>query len=155
MLRTLKDLFDSIVPPPAAACAAADEHGLQLAAAVLLVEVMRADAGMSDAERRAALQALQARFALAADEAARLVELAEATARGAHDLHSFTSRINDAFDMAQKVRMVEAMWQVAYADGRLGAHENHTLWRVADLLHVPHGAYVHAKMRAKAAAGLG
>jgi uncharacterized tellurite resistance protein B-like protein len=41
----------------------------------------------------------------------------------------------------------------ACADGHLGAHENHVMWRVADLLHVPHGAYIGAKMRAKAAAG--
>jgi hypothetical protein len=43
------------------------------------------------------------------------------------------------------------MWQVAYADGHLAAHENHVLWRMADLLHVPHGAYINAKIRAKAA----
>ena len=28
-----------------------------------------------------------------------------------------------------------------------------TLWRISDLLHVPHGAYINAKMRAKQAAG--
>ena len=153
MLRSLKDLFDSIVPAPGSA-APADEHGLQLAAAVLLVEVMRADAEMGAAERSAVMAALRAEFSLADDEMARLVELAEETARNAHDFHSFTSRINDSFGPEQKIRMVEAMWRVAFADGYLGVHEKHTLWRVADLLHVPHGAYVHAKMRAKAAAGM-
>jgi uncharacterized tellurite resistance protein B-like protein len=49
------------------------------------------------------------------------------------------------------VRIVEHMWRVAYADGHLNAHEQHVLWRVADLLHVPHGAYINAKMRAAAA----
>ena len=154
MLRILEDLLDSFAPSPAAS-AADDEHSLQLAAAVLLVEVMRADAGMDDAERRAVIATLQAEFALAEDQMAQLVELAEATARSAHDFHTFTSRINDSFGPEQKIRMVEAMWRVACADGHLGAHEKHTLWRVADLLHVPHGAYVHAKMRAKAAAGMG
>ena len=43
----------------------------------------------------------------------------------------------------------EQMWLVAYADGVLSEHERHTLWRVADLLHVPQGAYVHARMRAQ------
>jgi uncharacterized tellurite resistance protein B-like protein len=147
MLRTLKDLFEALRPP--AADQGDDEHALHLATAVLLVEVMRADAEFGEAERRAVIDALSERFVLAADEIARLVELAEHTAREAHDLHSFTSRINDAFDMAQKVRMVEAMWRVAYADGTLSAHENHVLWRVADLLHVPHGAYINAKMRAR------
>ena len=55
--------------------------------------------------------------------------------------------------MAQKLRMVELMWRVAYADGQLGEHERHVMWRIADLLHVPQGAYVHARMRAREAAG--
>ena len=65
----------------------------------------------------------------------------------------FTSRINEAFEMEQKLRMIEHMWRVAYADGHLGAHERHVLWRVADLLHVPQGAYVHARLRAQQDAG--
>jgi uncharacterized tellurite resistance protein B-like protein len=56
--------------------------------------------------------------------------------------------------MAQKIRMVELMWRVAYADGQLSADERHVLWRVADLLHVPQGAYVNARLRAKEQAGL-
>jgi uncharacterized tellurite resistance protein B-like protein len=152
MLRTLKDLFDAVLPPPGAAPAGSDhEHTLQLATAVLLVEVMRSDTRIGDAERGAVMAALRQTFTLAPDELERLVELAERTARESHDLHSFTSRINDTFDMADKVRIVEHMWRVAYADGHLDAHEQHVMWRVADLLHVPHGAYINAKMRAAAA----
>ncbi len=124
---------------------------MQLATAVLLVEVMRADADMHDSERGAVLAALQRKFSLADDEAARLLELAHSTQRQATDFHAFTSALNERLDHAQKVQVIEAMWQVAYADGHLAAHENHVLWRVADLLHVPHGAYINAKMRAKAA----
>ena len=153
MLKTLKDLFDSFAPAATGASAADDEHQLQLATAVLLVEVMRADHALGAAEQAAVLAALQSRFALAPDEGARLVELAHESVRTATDYFSFTSRINDAFDMAQKIRIVEHMWQVAYADGTLNAHENHVMRRLADLLHVPHGAYVNAKMRAAAQAG--
>jgi uncharacterized tellurite resistance protein B-like protein len=154
MLRTLKDLFDTLLAPPvAAAGSASPEHRLHLATAVLLVEVMRADAECGYAERRAVLGVLQQRFALADDEVARLVELAEHSAKNATDFHAFTSALNERLDHAQKVQVVEAMWAVAYADGHLTAHENHVLWRVADLLHVPHGAYINAKLRAKAAAG--
>lgn len=154
MLRTLKDLFDTLLAPPAAVGAGGGgEHRLHLATAVLLVEVMRADAECSAAERRAVLGVLQQRFALADDEVARLLELAEHSAQHATDFHAFTSALNDRLDHEQKVQVVEAMWAVAYADGQLTAHENHVLWRVADLLHLPHGAYIHAKLRAKAAAG--
>ena len=54
--------------------------------------------------------------------------------------------------MEQKIRMVELMWRIAYADGHLSDHERHVMWRIADLLHVPQGAYVHARMRARDAA---
>lgn len=147
MLKTLKDLFDSLLPPAPGAAAAADDHALQLATAVMLVEVMRADTSFHPGEREAVLVALCDKFGLAEDEAARLTELAEATAKGATDLFGFTSRINERFEMPQKIRMVEHMWRVAYADGHLNEHERHVLWRVADLLHVPQGAYVNARMR--------
>jgi uncharacterized tellurite resistance protein B-like protein len=153
MLRSLKDLFETLRPPPPQADAREAEHLLQLATAVMLVEVMRADASFHAGEREAVLAALRDKFALADDEAARLAELAETTARQATDLFGFTSRINERFEMPQKLRMVEHMWRVAYADGHLSEHERHVLWRVADLLHVPQGAYVHARMRAQQEAG--
>lgn len=155
MLKTLKDLFDSLLPPPAGTATQAAEHTLQLATAVMLVEVMRADATFHPGEREAVQVALRDKFNLSDDEAQRLAELAQTTAHGASDLFSFTSRINDHFDMPQKLRMVEHMWRVAYADGHLSEHERHVLWRVADLLHVPQGAYVHARLRAQQAAGMG
>lgn len=155
MLKTLKDLFDRLLPPAAGTPPQTAEHTLQLAAAVLLVEVVRADASFHAAERDAVLGALRQVFHLADDEAERLTELATATAQQATDLFGFTSQVNARFDMAQKLHMVELMWQVAYADGQLADHERHVLWRVADLLHVPQGAYVNARLRAQAAAGLG
>ncbi len=154
MLKTLKDLFDSLLPPAKGTAPQVAEHTLQLATAVLLVEVMRADADFHAAERAAVLAALRSVFQLADDEAERLTELATATAQQAIDLYGFTAHVNAHFDMPQKLHMVELMWQVAYADGHLADHERHVLWRVADLLHVPQGAYVHARMRAQAAAGL-
>lgn len=156
MLRTLKDLFDAIVPPSGATAAGHDhEHALQLATAVLLVEVMRAEPTMADSERDAVLHALRVKFALREDELQRLLELAHDTARSAYDYQRFTGQMNEHFTQEQKVRVVEAMWQVAYADAHLDAHENHVISKVAGLLHVTHGEYIAAKMRAKEAAQLG
>ncbi|MCV2353088.1 TerB family tellurite resistance protein [Paucibacter sp. B2R-40] len=152
LMKTLKNLLDGLLPPQPGA--ADEEHGLQLATAVMLVEVMRADASFHAAERAAVLAALRAKFGLSEDEAARLTELAEAEAKTASDWFAFTSRINENFEMPQKLRMIEFMWEVAYADGHLSEHERHVMWRIADLLHIPQGAYVHARMRAQAAAGL-
>ena len=154
MLQTLKDLFNSLLPPSSAAPPQAQEHMLQLATAVMLVEVMRADTTFHAGEREAVLSALREKFALTQDEAQRLTELATVAARNATDLFSFTQHIDTHFEMPQKLRMIEHMWLVAYADGVLSEHERHVLWRVADLLHVPQGAYVHARLRAQQALGL-
>ncbi len=147
MLRALKDLFDSIAAP--APAAARTEHDLHLATAVLLVEVMRADPALGAAERLAVVEALRAKFPLGEDELARLLELAEEKARGSSDFFQFTNVINERFSHEQKVRMVEFMWRVAFADGHLDAHENHLISKVAGLLHVTHGEYIAAKLHAR------
>ena len=68
--------------------------------------------------------------------------------RDAVGYHEFTSRLKNALGAEQRAKVIEYMWQVAFADGRLDAHENHLMRRIADLLHVGHGDYVAAKARA-------
>lgn len=153
MLKTLKDLFDNALSPGMNLPSRSGEHSLQLATAVLLVEVMRANADVGAAERRAVLDALREKFALAEDEVERLLELAASTSETAYDLHRFTSEINRRCDPLRRVRIIEYMWQVAFADGKLCAHENHLMRKVADLLYVSHGDYVGAKARARQASG--
>ena len=78
---------------------------------------------------------------------ARLVELANRRGQSVPTtISSFTSRINDHFSQPEKVALVEAMWQVAYADGFLNANENHVISKAAGLLHVTHGEYIAAKI---------
>jgi uncharacterized tellurite resistance protein B-like protein len=113
---------------------------------------MRADPDIDDAERATVIALLRDRFALGSDEVERLVELAEQASRDASDYYSFTSRIDSAFPVEQKVHLIEEMWRVAYADQHLSAHENHVMRKVANLLHISHADYVAAKMRAKEAA---
>ncbi|HVE52711.1 MAG TPA: TerB family tellurite resistance protein [Ramlibacter sp.] len=154
MLRALKDLFESLAPASAAG-GAQDEHALQLATAVLLVEVMRAEPDVAQAERDAVHGALRRKFTLSADELERLMELAEDKARNANDFFAFTTTLNERFSQEQKVRIVEFMWQVAYADGGIDENENHVISKVAGLLHVTHGEYIAAKLHARQATGLG
>jgi uncharacterized tellurite resistance protein B-like protein len=154
MLRTLKDLFDSFTAPTPDQSAAASAHALQLATAVLLVDVMRADPATIADEPDTVLKTLREKFALTDDELDRLMELAGPAADVAYDYHRFTTCINDHFTHPQKILMVENLWQVAYADAHLDAHENQLISKIAGLLHVTHGEYIGAKMRAKEDASL-
>lgn len=150
MLTRLKNLLD-----PAGSNAAdptAARRKLELATAALLVEVMRSD-GVAETERAAVEAAVGIRFGLAGDEARSLVAEAEAEVRDAVGYYPFTSLINRHFSADDKERIVELLWQVAYVDATLSAHEQHVIRKVADLLHLSHAAYVGAKLRAKDAAG--
>ncbi len=147
MLKAIRDFFDLHLGQ--AAAPEDDPHRLQLATAALLVEVVRGDGDIAPAERAALLAAISGKFDVPPAQAAALVELAEQETKLANDYYQFTSLINRQFSPAQKVRVIELMWRIAYADATLSAHEQHVLRKVAELLHVPHGDYIAAKMRAK------
>lgn len=150
MLAAIRDFFEQRI---AAASPADEARCIRVATAALLLEVVRLDGGVDEAERAAVLRAVRTKFGLREDEAEALVRLAEAEAQEATDYYQFTSLINRHFSPEQKVRAVEMMWQVAYADAELSANEQHVLRRVADLLYVPHAEYIAAKLRARDAAG--
>ena len=148
MLSALQNLLTSFFIPNGTTAAQAGGNP-QLATAVLLFDVMRSDDTLSGAERALALSALRKRFALSEDALAQLMVQAEQTAKGANDYFSFTSLMNDSFTQEQKIQVVEFMWQVAYADGSIDENENHLISKIAGLMHVKHGDYIAAKMRAK------
>ena len=152
MFQTLKDFFEALIQPDAEPSPQKTANAIQLAAAVLLVEVVRFDAAADEAERATIVSALRTRFKLSDAEINPLIALAQTTSRTAYDYQHFTGQLNDRCTHDEKVQWVEAMWQVAYADEHIDANENHTISKVAGLLNVTHGEYISAKMRAKEAA---
>jgi uncharacterized tellurite resistance protein B-like protein len=149
MLQSIRDFFERNL---ATSAPAAERHTIELATAAMLVEVVRCDGAADEAERAAVLRAVYEKFGLGGSEADTLIRLAEEEVRQASDYYQFTSLINRHFSQEQKQRVIELMWQVAYADAEISAHENHLMRRIADLLHITHGDYIAAKMRAKDAA---
>ncbi len=111
------------------------DHGdYRLAAAALLVHAAAIDGDISDAERAKLHAVIKQQFEL--DEATTDELVAEATAaeNEAVDLYHFTSLINRFLDEDGRRRVVEMMWEIAYADGRVDDFESNLIWRAADLL---------------------
>jgi uncharacterized tellurite resistance protein B-like protein len=127
----------------------------RLAVATLLVEAAMMHDDFSAEERRSIEGLLAARFGLADDETHELVESAEREAERSAQLFGFTSQIVRAFDEAQRIALIEMLWEVAYADGQLDAHEDSLLRRVAGLIHVPDRARGEARLRVLRRLGLG
>jgi uncharacterized tellurite resistance protein B-like protein len=117
--------------------AAFDDNDYRLAAAALLIHIASVDGVLSQAERARLHAVLMQRFGLDDVAAEELVREATAMEREAVDLYGFTSLINRALDEEGRRRIVEMMWQVVYADGRVSEFEDNLIWRAADLLHVP------------------
>ncbi len=126
-----------------------DEHELHLAIAALLLEVMQVDDSEQPEERQAVISALEHHFHLAADEIHALLERAARQRDQASDYHRFTSLINRHLDAAQKARLLEQLWRVAYADRQLDKYEEHLIRKLADLLHLPHQVFITRKHRAQ------
>ncbi|MFG1431365.1 TerB family tellurite resistance protein [Xanthobacter sp. V2C-8] len=108
----------------------------RLAAAALLVHVITVDGVVADSERAVLKRVLEQRFSLSAAESGALVELAIAKDAEAVDLYAFTSVLNRALDEEGRRRIVEMMFQVAFADGTLTEFEDNVVWRAAELLNV-------------------
>jgi uncharacterized tellurite resistance protein B-like protein len=146
MLTAIRHFFDKHVAAPQDETTA--ERRVQIAAAVLLVEVARSDHEFSEPERQAVLASVQGRFGLSASDARELVSLAETESREAHDIYQFTSKIDASFSPDEKMRLLEELWRAAYADSVLHAYEEHLIRRVADMLHLSHSQFIAAKLRA-------
>ena len=125
------------------------QHALRVATAVLLVEVARADFIVRPEERLRLRQMLERQFELSTLELDALMEEAEADADRLVSIQHVTRLLNEHYDHAMKVRVIELMWQLVYADGDKDHYEEHLIRQVAELLYVSHGEFIQARHRAE------
>ena len=120
---------------------------LERVSALLLVEIARSDHEIDDSERAAIRAALRQSSGLDATELDALVDEAMGDADAALSLHAHVQRLNESLDKGGKIRLVEQMWRVAYADGDLDRYEEYTIRKLADLLYLKHRDFMQAKLR--------
>lgn len=123
-------------------------HRLQLACAALMVEMIHADEQITKQEENKIRQLLEKRFDLNNSEIEELLDLAHDEKHEAVDYHAFTSLLNAHYSQQQKIKLVEDLWLLAYADDNLDKYEEHLIRRLADLLHVSHQDFIQTKHKA-------
>ena len=121
------------------------EHRLQLASAALMVEMVHVDEDVSVDEEAQMRSLIKQRFELSETEIDDLIDLAHNEKHEETDYYAFTSLLNTHYSQQQKIRLVEELWHLAYADNHLDKYEEHLLRRLADLLHVPHKDFIRTK----------
>lgn len=121
------------------------EGAIQLAAAVLLAEVARADSSFDEFEFSLLLDMISVHFDLTPDEAVELANKATETAEESVSLHSFTHLLNNSLADSEKEQIVALLWQMVFADDRLDKHEDALVLKISDLLHVSRGRVMRLK----------
>ena len=133
MFEALKNLVADLVGDEAEPRAFA-ENDYRVAAAALLVHVADIDGEMDAAERQRIKSLVAERFGLDPVASARLIATAERADRESVDLYHFTSLLKRALDAPGRRKVIEMMWDIAYADGKVDEFEENVVWRVAELL---------------------
>ncbi|HMN51632.1 MAG: TerB family tellurite resistance protein [Xanthobacteraceae bacterium] len=130
-----------------------DESDYRLSAAALMVHVAISDDNFDDDEWTALHDALTQRFGIDSDDAAAFIESATVADREAIDLYQFTSQLNRSLDEDAKRKLIEVLFAIGYADGKLSEFEDNIVWRASELLHVSPEDRVEIRRRIRAASG--
>jgi uncharacterized tellurite resistance protein B-like protein len=145
MLKALKKLFDDSPaddPQP-------QEAQASLAAATLLQELTRVDQSASPEEQLAATRALMDLFGMGEADATDLLAQGAARARQLTSYFKPVACLKRAMAPERRVRFVEHLWRVAYADSRLDPYEDHFVRKIAHLLYVPNTQCMVARSHAR------
>jgi uncharacterized tellurite resistance protein B-like protein len=149
MLKQINSFFREHLALGATETTAEAKHRLQLAVGALLLEMTRVDGEVRPEQCARVEAAIREHFDLTGEETAALIRLAEAERDDATDYFQFTQLINEEYSAKQKEDIVELLWAVALADRELHRYEEHLVRKLAQLLHVPHSAFIAAKYRAE------
>ncbi|WP_448565582.1 tellurite resistance TerB family protein [Thalassotalea ganghwensis] len=143
MIKRIKQFLDELSQPPSEE--SANELSIEMASTVLLCEVMKADGTLAQEEIHHISEQVSLRFTLNKEEVDELIQQAMSTSEHATDFYQFTSKINRHYSAKEKVDMVKHLWLLANSDGDISAIEEHTIRKIADLLHLRRHEYIEAK----------
>ena len=126
-----------------------DDNTSTKACIALLLETSMADEILDESELLALKNTLQKDFQINEDEIDELIDLAKENVEDSTSLYEFTRDINDNFDATERVKLIESMWKIAYADGNVDKYEEHIIRKVSNLIYVAHSDFIKAKLSAK------
>src|SRR5471032_314547 len=136
MLDGLRQFIADVVSPTAHEDRKFDDTGYRLAATALLIHVVSLDGEPSELEKRKLHSLIETRFGLDPGTADKLIASATLVEGEAVDLYHFTSVIMRSVNEEGRLRIVEMMWELVFADGQVSEFEDNVVWRAADLLGV-------------------
>lgn len=147
MFERLKSVFTQPEPSHAGEKEGGTTRRIQVATAVILLEVANSDEDFSESEKNSVVGILKDNFELNDEEVSELIAASDEERKGSVDMWHFANIINENYTETEKYRVMENIWRVIYADGRLDKYEDHIVHKLALILHVPHKTMIDAKLK--------
>ncbi len=124
---------------------ASEEADLELAAAVLLVEMARADEQEDVSELAAVSAALQASFPSMTESVEALIARAKGEQVDLVSFFPYIEQINQQWSRERKLELLAQLWTVAQADGRIDRYEENYLRKICELLNLPPKTFIQVR----------
>lgn len=124
-------------------------HDIRIATCALFLEMSNIDGEFSKRERENIISIMKKYYDLSDEYVVALLEASHEEVKGSIDLWQFTNLINQNYSMEEKLRIIEAIWRVAYTDGKLDKHEDYLVHKLAKLLRLSHKQLIEAKVKVK------
>jgi membrane protein DedA with SNARE-associated domain/uncharacterized tellurite resistance protein B-like protein len=118
------------------------------AAALLVVELAYADEGLSQDDRKTLERHLRARWGLDP-----VPEESQLATRLQSRFAQYRERLTGRFGRAQRLALIESMWQAAFGDGAIDTHEDRLMRRAGELLGLTAAEVTEVRRRSRAGAG--
>lgn len=152
MLARLKAFMNRLEAGGAPSAAPTDE--LATTVAVLLARAATLDGSFDADERAVVADRLCGRFGVPREDVEKTLDEAARAADEMVDLYGLIRTVKERLDESGRIELMEALWEVAYADGELHDYEAQLMRRLAGLLYVSDRESGEARKRALAKLGL-
>ena len=139
MLSKIRDFFQqNIVKDQKESGQPKSTDTLAIATCALLLEMAHTDAEFSDIEEEEIKAIMQSEFGLSEDKVKEIIELSNMEREESLDLWQFTNLINENFSKDEKIKVIEYVWQVIYADEKVDKYEDYLIRELSYLLSLDH-----------------
>ena len=125
-----------------------------MACAALMTRAAWLDGTLDKVEEKALRDLMMKRFEISPGEADEILKAAADDLDTSNDLYRYTKDLRDNFDADERLKLIEMIWEVVYADGVLHDFEATLMRRLAGLLYVDDRDSGEAKKRAMHKLGL-
>jgi len=150
MLSKIKDFFqENIAIEEKVVDDIQSSNKVAIATCALLLEMAHTDDEFSEIEETEIKRIIQSEFELSENKVDEIIELSNEERKESLDLWQFTNLINENFSKEEKIKVIEYIWQVIYADDKVDQYEEYLIRKLSYLLNVDHKDMIDAKLRVK------